>query len=404
MYYEAARSLDLLPIPIKSHASGKNKVSESECLQVSSMDVGAILSAIDRIGRARIAGVFAGGSARAELAARLAAALDRPHADPETISLCNDKRRLREFLAHKGLNTVAFEYITTTSDAYSAARRLGGAVVVKPLFSTGSDGARVCRTSDEAVLHARRLLKRKSQGVLIEKYIDAPQFSVEIFDGIPLNVESIYISEGPYPIITGVEAPAPLERERFTEIKNYAASIAKEVGLLCGPAFIELRYSGVEKHIIEVNPRPSLNSPITQYIASGLNMAELCVKFSCGIPYDQEFFAKHGNRACVGRHVVRNGSSVRAIKGLEEARKVPRVKSIQVNEPNFGRRGPATCALDRIATVHSQAENIELAAASVNMAIKKLTIVYDKFPVDLFKFHFRRIYRLWTRLSNKMNS
>jgi argininosuccinate lyase len=401
-YYDAARFLDLLPVPVTRSAPGGSNVFPSDCLQVSSMDVGSILSAIDRIGRQRIAGVFAGGSAHAELAARVAAALGRPHADPEAISLCNDKLRLRDFLAQKGLNTVDYQHVTTALDARAAAERLGGAVVVKPLFSTGSDGTRICRTPDEAASHARRLLKRKSDGLLVEKYIDGPHYGVEFFDGRPLDLKGFVFPDGPFPIIVGVNIPAPVKSEQLREINDFAKSIIKEVGLLSGPAFMELRCFDAEKHVIEINPRPSLYSPIELYIPTGLNIAKLCVKFSCGIPYHEEFSVRHNNMACVGRHIVRNGSSVRAIKGLEEARKVSGVKSILVNEQNFGRLGPPTCARDRIVAVHSEADNIELAEASTDMAIKKLIIIYDKFPMNIVRFYGRRVYRSFIDLSNTL--
>ena len=313
MYYQTARSLELLPVLVTTYPSGGGKAADADRLRVSRMDLATILSAIDRIGRERIAGVFSAGSSQAELAARIAAALGRPHADPHAISLCNDKHRLREFLTRRGLNTVAYHHATTLSDAAGAVESFGGAVVLKPLSSTGSNGVRICRTPDEALSHARRLLKWKRNGLLVEKYIDAPQYSVECFDGVPLNVKQLHFSDGPFPIIIGIDAPAALTQDRLEELKDYSGSIINEVGLSDGPSFMELRYSGEQKYLIEINPRPSLDSPIELYVATGIDITDLCLKFACGIPYGRDSFVKaHENRACAGRHLIRNGSSVRA--------------------------------------------------------------------------------------------
>jgi biotin carboxylase len=195
-YYEAARSLGLLPVRVTGKATNTGDFDGSDVLQVSATDIDAVLAAVDEIGRERIAGVFACGSAFTERAAWIAEKLGLPHADPDAISLCNDKRRLRDFLTSKGVNTVNYRHVTTLAEAHEAAEWLGGAIVVKPISSTGSDGVRICRTRDEALLHARRLLKRKSDGLLMEQYIDAPQYSVECFDGIPLIVKRNYFLEG----------------------------------------------------------------------------------------------------------------------------------------------------------------------------------------------------------------
>jgi biotin carboxylase len=248
------------------------------------------------------------------------------------------------------------------------------------------------------------LLRRKPEGVLIEKYIDAPQFSVELFDGKALNVKRSFAARGPFPIMIGHDAPASLPRERFEAIKNFASAIVREVGISSGPSSLQLRDSGTEKYLIEINPRPSMNGPVEIDVATGINLADLCLRFSCENPYENELLASCNKRACATRFVVRRGSSVRAIEGLGEARKIPGRKSIYVDESYFYRRGLATGARDRIAVVHSEADSIELAAANADTAIDKLIIVYDGFPIDWIKFYARRLYRLLHKALNHYRS
>jgi biotin carboxylase len=147
----------------------------------------------------------------------------------------------------------------------------------------------------------------------------------------------------------------------------------------------------VEKYLIEINPRPFLQSTIDTFVATNINMAALCVKFCCGIPYTQEFCESQKNRVCATRYVVRNGSSVRGINGVAEACKVPGVKSVHVNDSHFYRRGPGTSVLDRIVTVHSEANTIEEAAACAQRALEKMTVVYDRFPMNFVKYHLKKI-------------
>jgi len=400
LYYQAARSLDLAPVLLTTSPRGGSEVGASDRLQVSKIELTTVLSAIERFGSERIAGVFGFKDRTAEFAARVAIALGRPHSNPDAISLCNDKHRLREFLARKNLNTVAYRHVAAVSDAAAAFASLGGAVVVKPKAAAGGDGVRVCRTADEAVLHARRLLKRQPDGVLFEKYIDAPQYSVEIFDGAPLSVKKTYSSEGPFPYMTGDDVPTPLSKECSAEIKDYARSIIRQVGLCDGPAVVELRCSAGEKYLIEINARPSYDGPMFMGIVNGVRLDRLCLQFFCGIPYEKELDTLTADRRSVaGRFVYRHGSSVKAIKGVEEARNVPGVVSVHVDPAGFYRRGPATNTRDRIVTIHAAAEDMEGAASSAELAAEKLTVVYDAFPMSFARYHFTKMHALRRKLS-----
>ena len=75
--------------------------------------------------------------------------------------------------------------------------------------------------------------------------------------------------------------------------------------------------------------------------------------------------------------------------------------SVYINDSHFYRFGPGTCSLDRIAAVHSEADSPEAAAVCADMAIGKLRVVYDRFPLNLIKYHARKTRILWTRLRNK---
>jgi L-amino acid ligase C-terminal domain 2 len=202
----------------------------------------------------------------------------------------------------------------------------------------------------------------------------------------------------------GNDSPAPINHEASEDIKHYVRSIFEKVGLVNGPGFVELRYAGEEKFLIEINTRPSTNAPVWLPAVAGIELADLCLKFSCGIDYDRTAaLTPKFERACAQRYLIRNGSSVRAIEGTEQARTSPNVVMFDITDSNFSRRGIATSVLDRIATVQSAANNIELAAASADKALNKLSVVYDRFPMDSIKFYGRKIRRLFASLSKKAN-
>ena len=90
---------------------------------------------------------------------------------------CHNKRLMKEFFRDKGIPLIPFLYSGGRDKLHSAAevvRQLGLPVVVKPLDSSGGRGLVFahCATDLEPFLKRR---------VLFEKFVDAPELSVESF-------------------------------------------------------------------------------------------------------------------------------------------------------------------------------------------------------------------------------
>lgn len=405
LYYEAARCLGLTPVVISQWPWNYVGVPAANRHWTPSLSPKAILPILNQIGRERIAGFIATTSERVELAARLSLELGRPHPDLNAISICNNKWKFRHFLQSNGIATVEFQKVRNASEAYDAAKSLGGQAVIKPLTGTGSRYVRVCLTPEEAYEQARLLLKRKNKELLVEKFISFPHYSVDVFNTKSLLIHRNIIQDGTYPIICGSDAPAPLTPDQYSNIAAFVETIVGKIGLNTGPALVELRFDGKNMYLIEINPRPGLLSPLSINGALGIDLAEQCVRFSCGIPLTADFPA--GQNEHFGssiRHLVASRGGVRAVHGIDEALKVPYVKKVEIFKGLFTRFGKAVSNTDRIGYVHSVADNVNDAIRSAEQAISELKIDQQNKLLMYMRYRMAKIrYRnlkLWYYLRN----
>ncbi|MGI9521444.1 MAG: ATP-grasp domain-containing protein [Hyphomicrobiaceae bacterium] len=404
-YYHAAHRLNLLPIVITRTAYKNSVFTSSNMVIVRDMETPTVMAAIDEIGRSKIAGVFACHDATVEPAARISAALGRPHGDADAIARCNDKLRCRDFLAEQGYKSVDYRRASSPTEVAVAAEALAGHVVVKPRSSTGSLGVRICRTPQEAADWALLLNTAGIDDLILEAHLDGPQFSVSLFDGEPLAVHRDHIASGPSPLFIGVDAPANVSDVERSEICDFARKICRSIGCTKGPALVELRRGNDHCNLVEVNPRPGLSSSQTLSGATGIDHNALCLKFVCGLPYSiEDEIASSQPQAAALRYLVRDGQSIRRIVGTEDAKTTENVEKVVVFESRFERVGPASSSLDCVATVLANAETLAIAASSADEALRKIKIIPEgKIARKIRRFRRRlaRRYDKWkTILSN----
>ncbi|MGI9524935.1 MAG: ATP-grasp domain-containing protein [Hyphomicrobiaceae bacterium] len=245
-----------MPIVITPTAYPNNAFTSANMVVVYNMEVATVMAAIDEIGRTRIAGVFACHDAMIQHAARISEALRLPHSDVEANARCNDKLRCRDFLAEKGYKSVDYRRVSTPAEVATAAEALGGRVVVKPRSSTGSLEVKICRSPQEAAEWADQLITAVIDSLILESFWDGPQFSVCLFDGVPITVNRDHISVGSKLLFVGLDTPADIGNKAGSAISDFARNICRTVGCTKGSILVEPRHVNDQCHLVVVNPRP----------------------------------------------------------------------------------------------------------------------------------------------------
>jgi S-sulfo-L-cysteine synthase (3-phospho-L-serine-dependent) len=266
LFCAAGRRLGLRPVVFARDPARYPYLAEDgiDTRGVDTGDPAAIRRALAELtAQAGIVGVTSSSEYYVAAAAELAAELGLPHPNAAAITACRDKGVQRRLLAEHGLAGPAFGTATDPDQAAELAAELGLPVVLKPVSGSGSVGVRLCSQPAEVVEAAHAVLAADLAGagipaqsaVLLERYVDGPEFSVETFGTAVVGVTGKHVGAPPYFVETGHDFPAPLPEEARTELADTALRALAALELGWGPAHVELRLTAEGPVVIEVNPR-----------------------------------------------------------------------------------------------------------------------------------------------------
>jgi cysteine synthase A len=156
-----------------------------------------------------IAGVATTSEYYQVIVAELAAYLGLPGELADAVATCRDKGRMRAALHDAGVGQPRFRVVGDPAAGRDALAELGGSVVVKPVDESGSSRVRRCDTDHEVERQVAEITAVTSNArsqpaarrALVEDYIDAPEYSVEMFgaDGeqVLLGIVEKWVTQGP---------------------------------------------------------------------------------------------------------------------------------------------------------------------------------------------------------------
>jgi biotin carboxylase len=255
---------------------------------------------------------------------------------------------------------------------------VGCPVVVKPRSSTGSVGVKLCATPIEAAHHTetlfREIAEADHQGVLVEKFVSGPEYSVEIFDGVSIGVTQKLLGPPPAFVEVGHAFPSPGPRAVLAAIAEHAERAVAATGYSQGPAHVELRLASGAPTVIEINPRLA-GGMIPELVrrATGVDLITTSIRFACGMPYE---LSRSHNGAAAIRFLLRpTPAPVQAVEGLSDARSLAGIVDAGALDRAFGHAGPIADFRDRLAYVIAEALAPEEAGYFADRALTLLHCV-----------------------------
>jgi len=222
----------------KTVSSAENDLTEFDAIIVRTMPPGSLEQVVFRM----------------DALARLAAAGVMVVNSPRSMECAVDKFLTTARLETAGLTVPATVTCQDSETAMEAFARLGGDVVVKPLF--GSEGRGICRVSDpDLAFRTFRTLERTGAVLYLQEFIRHPGFDVRILilDGIVLGAMKRFSVDD---FRTNVSRSATTAIHQPTSKESEIALIAAEtVGARI--AGVDLLYDEAGRcFVIEVNAVP----------------------------------------------------------------------------------------------------------------------------------------------------
>lgn len=264
LFCACARALGLRPVMLARDPGRYPYVAEDGIASrvVDTTDVAAVRAACAEL-PGRVAGITSSSEYFIGIASEVARSLGLPHQDPDAVRGCRDKHTQRATLSAAGVPCPGFAAATTPEAAVQAAAALTLPVVVKPVAGSGSIATRLCTTLDQvraaagAILDAdpAELALPPQPCVVVEEYLDGPEYSVETLDGQVIGITAKYLGPQPHFVEIGHDFPAPLPPAAATALGDAARQALHALGLGWGAAHVELRLTADGPRIVEVNPR-----------------------------------------------------------------------------------------------------------------------------------------------------
>ncbi|MFE9419999.1 pyridoxal-phosphate dependent enzyme [Streptomyces griseofuscus] len=345
----------------------------------------------DRFRREEIAGITTTSDFYVPAAARLARWLGLPGNPAEAVTACRDKSALRALLESAGVHQPRYAVVRDASEVAAAVARTGLPCVVKPADDSGSVNVLLCADEATATAHAERVLAvttnvrgmPTARTVLVEEYLDAPEYSVEMFtwDG---RAECVGITEKS---VTGTPHfvehrhlfPAPLPAETAQRITETVTAALDAAGIRLGATHTEVKLTAEGPAVIEINPRPAGGMiPELIRLATGVDLLEQQLRTAVGLAPA----LKPAQDAHAGiQFLLPDADGVLdAVDGTQEAAAVPDVEAVTVTaSPGTVVRRPRSAG-DRIGHVIAGHPTLERVTAALDEARRLLRLSVETGP------------------------
>lgn len=300
---------------------------------------------LDASAAAPISGIVATDERTAWIAALAAERLDLPFNPVDAARAAADKLRLRERLEAAAVPQPAFRVVPIDTDPVALARELQFPVVIKPRHLSTSRGVMRADDADELVERFARLGRllaavapvhrdpEVGRSVLVEQFVAGPEVAFEgLLRAGRLQQLALFDKpdplDGPFFTETIYVTPSTLDGEMQQAIARRVVEAAAAIGLREGPVHAELRLGAGDPIIIEVAAR-SIGGLCGRALrfGAGISLEELVISHALR----RELTATRTAEATgVLMLPVPRAGVLRAIEGVDDARRVPGVREVTI--------------------------------------------------------------------------
>jgi biotin carboxylase len=324
-------------------------------------------------------GVFTAGTDFSASVAWVARELGLPGIPFDTALKASDKLLMREALAAAGVSSPRYLAAAAADDPAIVAAGLGFPLVVKPADSMGARGCRSARDAAELAAAVDAALPFSHSGrVIVEEYIDGPEFSIDaLVDGGEILIRGIadrHIHFAPFFVELGHTMPSAYPTEVIEEVLRVFCLGVRALGIRLGAAKGDMKYclSRGRAVVGEIAARLSggYMSGWTYPYASGIDVTREALRLCVGLPLDGE--KKDRGWVSAERAFISLPGKVASIEGCVEAERMPYIKQLFLRVAPGDRVVFPANNVEKCGNVISQAptrEDAVLAAESAARAI-----------------------------------
>jgi len=330
-------------------------------IQKSRKEVAAILSFMDPF---------------VHVAAKLSRELGITKVSPDPLVKMEDKLLTRRLL--KGLTvTPHFSRYGKGQSLKNFIKRQTGSfpLIVKTPISTGSRDVLFVKDKRELAESINMLMKNGSKEVLVEEYLDGPQYLVEacVFNG-KVHIIAVLEQEVTFFdrfIVTGYCLLADMDKAFSRKIHDTVSSILKRFNMKNGSCHLEMRLINHQWKLIEINPRISggaMNRMIET--AYGINLVEETIKIFLG--WEANLKPKYKKFVYAHYLTCDSTGTILKVSGKKRCSKLPGVEEVFIKSKIGDLLHPPLSMGDRYGYILASSNNKEDASRIAKEAAAKI--------------------------------
>lgn len=386
---DLAKKKGIRTVVVDKNPNAPGAALADEFFPVSTRDVAAVLEFLETYDK-KIDGVMTIASDIPHIVSAAAEFLQVPHIPLENAKVCIDKFKMKEMLQKGGVRVPAFTNITSLEDLKVFINKVGYPIVIKPVDNSGARGV-LCLIEGVDLQWAFEYTEKFSfSGNLeAEKFIDGPQVSTE---GImhndtfyctgfaDRNYERLEIM-APFMVEDGGDIPTILSDLDKKKVEKEFEKAVRTLGINWGPAKgdMVLGKDGVA-YVIEIAARLSGGNFCYDKVpwSTGVDIVDILIDMSVGNPIDVSRFVPTKNLATSQRYFFPSPGIIAAITGVEEIKRLPHIKKVDIWLKEGDVVPPAINHPARVGYVIALAPTLTEAVSAVEQGIK--TVTFDTVP------------------------
>ena len=289
---------------------------------------------------------------------------------------CTDKIVMIKCLKNAQVPSPKFNEVENIKELESAVEEIGFPCILKPADNSGSRGVMLCHNKNECISNYEYVVTSARNGkILVEEYMTGPEVSVEVFveNGVAhvLQITDKITTGAPHFVELGHSQPTRLEEATCIKIQSVAQKACDAVGLINGPAHLEMIITSEGPKMVEMGARMG-GDCITSHLvplSTGINMTEQTIRYALGLPLDLE--PKYQKASAVIFMTAEQGK-LKDIKNVSKAYKIAGVTDIGFFKSVGDDCGEIKSSSDRVGFVVAQSRTAKEALAACYKAVSKI--------------------------------
>jgi len=314
--------------------------------------------------------------------ARLCRELGLPGISVEAAYLATNKHAMREVFARAGVPSPRSIPVSTIDEARKACEEIGIRTIFKPVLSSGGRGITVvdrgASVADVQWAFSRAMAASRADGVLLEEWVDGPEFSVEAVtvggETTVLAITDKFTSGPPYHVELGHSQPSRAGREDLAVLERTAIQAVAALGIDNAPSHTEIRIGVDGPRVMEVAGRLG-GGYITSHLvplSTGIDMVGAAVSLAVGGTLDLTRGFSRGAAICF---LTPPPGRVGYIEGIAHACSLAGIREVDVYVRPGEAIRPLLDATARVGHVIAEGEDAPDAIARAAHASSIVTFV-----------------------------